>query len=217
MQTDGNLVLYHYGTSFWGNDFTKALWDSSAKEEDYGLSQGTYTFVIEGQGKLAIVKNGHNNLVWFKDTSRMRPVRNLELQGDGNLVLYRTTGEPIWSTDTYDFGTGDWGTGRWNSDLEGLNYKDGDSICDVGARHLCPSAVASLMLGRSIRSSIFKGEALRQGQSLRLHDDPRYSLDMQHDCNLVLYGLNRNPIWASGTDDEGTGECMLVFDIRGYL
>nr|AUX13429.1 mannose binding lectin [Microsorum sp. SU-2018] len=63
----------------------------------------------------------------------------------------------------------------------------------------------------------YAGNVLLQGNRLNpgtsLTQGP-YSLRMQTDCNLVLYKNGNRPLWASNTNQKGTG-CYLIMQTDG--
>jgi len=113
----------------------------------------------------------------------------LVLQTDGNLVLYTSTGAPVW-----DSGTG--GNTNSNAHLQAdgnfVIYRANgvhswQSNTSIGISHTeFPTNEVSP------GGKMFKGQAI---ESL----DRKYSLQFQGDGNLVLYGSNDLPVWNSGT------------------
>jgi hypothetical protein len=43
------------------------------------------------------------------------------------------------------------------------------------------------------------------------------TLSFQTDGNLVLYDLNRNPVWASNTNEQCASNCLMSFQVNGNL
>lgn len=88
MQHDGNLVLYR----FINGQYDGALWASHTNSgSDYQASfQGDGNFVIYGNG---VPK-------WSTNTHASPSGSTLKLQGDGDLVIYSSSGQVLWSTGT---------------------------------------------------------------------------------------------------------------------
>lgn len=113
IQTDGNAVIYSSGGS--------ALWSSGTNGIPNGLdyvshsmsSAGSsailypgqrmitanrnYDFVLQGDGNLVLYS--HGNAIWSSKTAG-KSVSNLDLQVDGNMVLYGTNGKAVWNSRT---------------------------------------------------------------------------------------------------------------------
>jgi len=143
-------------------------------------------------------------------------VRSLDLQTDGNLVVYRQTGEPIWNTGSDDFSAfhANDADGYWNSDLNDLDYGETSTICDPHARGHCASAVTD---SSGTARILCRGQALKQGERLVHPAAGGVELRMQSDGNLVLYD-NNEAVWDSGTDEgHGQGPYMLIHDVRDEL
>ena len=79
MQSDGNLVLYASGNG--------ALWSSKSATTN---QRNTLSLFMQGDARLFV-----NQKLYSPDRKRF-----LILQSDGNLVLYTSTGQPVWSSKT---------------------------------------------------------------------------------------------------------------------
>jgi len=188
MQRDCNLVLYYtHETLRSGHSKETVLWDSSDAESEYDLaSDEDCKLVFSTTGDLAIVGSDANSVKWSIEAGSKGLVRSLELQGDGNLVIYRQTGETIWDSHSDGFSvlSSKPYSGHWNSDLDGMAYHPGDPVCDPIARMHCltpwQGSTGSLQ-------TIFRGQALREQQSLQSPDHKSVWLILQTDGNLVLY------------------------------
>jgi hypothetical protein len=155
----------------------------------------------------------------------------LAFQGDGNLVVYNSSGAPLWASGTadqdcsagceadfqgdgnlvlYNNGRPYWATG---TDRQGgsllfqnsqpyLQIKSGDGF-----------AVWST-LGPSLRVGV--GNSLRAGQSVALSGA---FLIFQGDGNLVVYSSHGDPLWSSGTAGRNCGIsiCEAAFQGDGNL
>jgi len=60
-------------------------------------TNGTYTFVVQGDGNLVVYRDGA--ATWASDTAG-QSIREFAIQGDGNLVAYNNGGSPFWSSST---------------------------------------------------------------------------------------------------------------------
>ncbi|XP_020597196.1 mannose-specific lectin-like [Phalaenopsis equestris] len=75
-------------------------------------------------------------------------------------------------------------------------------------------AVGLLATGSAAENHLLSGEKLKTGENI---SDINYSLEMQVDCNLVLYELNpKKPVWYTHTNDKGT-KCELTLTTDGNL
>jgi hypothetical protein len=95
-QTDGNLVLYYKNSS----GLRTALWATNTT----GASGGAMT-ILQGDGDLVVydytVFNPALKLnpVWTSNTSG-NPGSHLDVQNDGNMVIYAPDGRVVWATNT---------------------------------------------------------------------------------------------------------------------
>jgi surface antigen len=87
MQGDGNLVEYRNG---------KALWDPT--NPGTAGHPGAYA-VLQGDGNFVVYPPG-----WYawSSTTQGNSGDHLNLQDDGNLVIYSASGSPLWATMTGD-------------------------------------------------------------------------------------------------------------------
>ena len=128
-----------------------------------------------------------------------RPIGFCIMQGDGNLVIYSNSNEPIWSSGTWQYpgshlviqddgnvviyrpgGTGIWSTDTW------------------------------LPSGPAAQGDAPPGRVLNPNQSITSANG-RYSFVYQGDCNLVLYGPGGH-LWASNTAGKPVGICIMQGD-----
>ncbi|CAF1508829.1 unnamed protein product [Adineta ricciae] len=94
MQSDGNLVLYKH-SSF---DSLQAIWASGTN--GHGVSP--YYAILQFDGNF-VVYDGNQDKIWETGTKETQLYTFLQMQDDGNLVLYKghTTNAPIWATGTH--------------------------------------------------------------------------------------------------------------------
>jgi hypothetical protein len=108
MQADGNLVVY--------TGAAKPVWASGAGNADQlcaphsmGLDQyihsagGRYELLMQDDGNLVLY--GPNGATWASNTVGSGGT-SVNLQGDGNLVIYTSAARPVWASDTAGTGSG---------------------------------------------------------------------------------------------------------------
>jgi hypothetical protein len=109
-QTDGNMVIYGSGG--------QALWSSGTSGRPDGLNyvthsisstavlqpmqqlrtaSGSYKLIMQSDGN--VVAYSANRAIWSSGTFG-KSVGHMYMQGDGNLVIYSTTGQALWSSGT---------------------------------------------------------------------------------------------------------------------
>ncbi|KAK9429092.1 bulb-type lectin domain-containing protein [Lipomyces doorenjongii] len=162
---------------------------------------------------------------------------NLDLQSDGNLVLYHLNEAPIWSTDTrgkaisglmlengnlvlYDADN----KPCWRTDLE--NYQgarlvvqnDGNMVIYHGDRAAWTSETQEKdCSGVSIRKTIqlSQNEMVNSNESV-VSKNGRYSLVLWSDGNLVLYHGGKAPVWKRQSE-SGKAISHLIMQEDGDL
>jgi PAN domain len=119
----------------------------------------------------------------FHDQSLMAPgcYYHLDMQKDGNLVIYAGPGQHvrIWRTATND--------PKYAFD---------------------PSTVTSYyyaVMQSDGNLVVYDSKHLTTGWDARTHGNPGSRLVMQDDGNLVIYDLSGTPLWSSGTPGEWVG------------
>jgi hypothetical protein len=169
--------------------------------------------------------------VWWRQPTVREPGDRLEVQRDGNVVVYTAADEGVWAT-----GTGASGgvvlTLASDGDRGVLRLRD-------GAGHVLWETAQG---APGERSMLRDEERLRRGQRLTstdgrhvleltssgvlqastggrvwwregTPDEPGEVLVMQHDGNLVLYGESR-PVWDSETSSIDDGDAFVVLEDR---
>lgn len=154
-------------------------------------------------------------------------------QGDGNLVLYRAGGVPLWASGTDGKAVGAcimqgdgnlviYGPGGlyvWDSATDGnansslivqddgnvvIYRPDGAPVWDTGTW----APTGPVAQGDDMQP----GEVLNADQAVTSADG-RYTFVYQGDGNLVLYrNIDGRPLWASGTDGRPVGVCIMQGD-----
>ena len=104
MQGDGNVVVYK------GNG-GGAIWASNTG----GVGTGPYKLRLQGEDNNLVVHDKDSQATWSSSTAMHHDTKNtsyLVIQDDGNLVVYREYGIPVWHTGTNGGHTSKkWGTG----------------------------------------------------------------------------------------------------------
>ncbi|MBV9594929.1 MAG: hypothetical protein JO147_14165, partial [Actinobacteria bacterium] len=149
---------------------------------------GQYRFTMQSNGDA--VETGPSGPLFDSGTSGASNF--LAMQSDGNLVVYSASGAPLWSAET---------AGHANALL---------TIDDSGALALTSRSTRIWLATNNVLRG---GSTLTNGQALHSPSDT-YSLKMQSDGNLVLYGPTR-AIWATAT--TGHAGDFLVLQADGNL
>lgn len=171
----------------------------SAGEE---LTAGQSLVSPDGRQVLAMQTDG--NLVlygpdgsrWETDTDGRGGVR-LAMQTDGNLVMYDATNYPVWHTNTR-------GSGADHLDMQ----SDGNVVLYTKS-----NGVPWQTNTRYQPSKLVAPAGLRAGEVLR-SPSGAYTLSMQTDGNLVLYGPSG---WTWQTNTAGSGAVRLAVQADGNL
>jgi hypothetical protein len=162
-------------------------------------SDDRFLLILQGDGNLVEYGLGYQ-VIWSSNTSG-RSVAYATLQAsDGNFVLYSPSGSSVWSTGTAGQGAtkaviqsdgafalvNSSGTQVWSNGHGGQS----SGLTAVGSNQL--AAGGNLYPGQYLQSS-----------------DKRFSLVMQSDGNLVLYGPAFQYLWASSTNGQPVAYATL--------
>lgn len=202
LQTDGNLVLYYRSTGV-------VLWAS-------GTNGRTVTHArMQGDGNL-VLYNGRT-AVWSTRTAG-NPGAQLVVQNDGNVVLYRTNGRAVWSTRTSwvrnihnrpdNLVMGEQltpGQSVWSANrrFRFVLQTDGNLVLYDNARNRALWATGTN--GRRVTRAVMQVDGnlvLYNGHVAVWSTRTRSrgaTLVVQDDGNVVLYGVNGRPVWATNT------------------
>jgi len=166
------------------------------------LVAGQSLVSLDGLQTLSMQTDG--NLVLYGDAgSRWQTATNgrggvrLALQTDGNLVLYDANNYPLWYTDTR-------GSGADHLDVQ----SDGNLVL-----YTASSGVVWQTNTRYQPASLSAPADLRAGEVL-VSPSGQYTLAMQTDGNLVLYGPSG---WTWQTNTRGSGAVRLAIQTDGNL
>lgn len=169
------------------------------KGDSYLLSPDTQSTLRIKNGD--VILQSDFQTVWHTGTSG--PVSGLYMQSDGNLVLYNTSGQPIWNSGT---------SGNPNASLA-LQTDGNLVIYSVQGTALWSSGTVSRPDYLSRVAFTLKSSELLPGQSL-LTPSGKYRMVLQPDGNLVIYSPTK-PLWASGT--AGQSVKLLAMQSDGNL
>lgn len=199
LQTDGNLVLY--------DRYSRPLW-ASGHGADFVVMQSDGNFVGYLNSGLA---------TWATNTGGSGAT-HLVVQSDGNLVLYTSANRAVWSSGTA--WSGEQGhIVQWSGDTKSQktawyvtpDYKR-EWIPDIGTYNclkgqgvagpdVLPAGTLNQLPDQN-NQWVPCGDTMAINRTLRrnmaLHSaDGRYTLILQGDGNLVLYGPSGRALWAN--------------------
>ncbi|MEE3327115.1 MAG: hypothetical protein VX252_07275, partial [Myxococcota bacterium] len=212
LQEDGNAVIYHIGGS--------PLWQTSTDHPaEYNLAAGQFS-LMAGQVLYSrnrrmemgldcdlVIQSFENGLVggvvWRSDTAGLGTGCHADFQADGNFVLYDETGQYHWASGTS-------GTAGGELRLQA----DGNLVVYNGAGQALWGANSNIPESFILYAS---GFTLSAGQYVQTQ---HRKLEMQSDCNLVLYNVSNalvgGVLWHSDTAGAGVS-CYLDFQADGNL
>lgn len=170
--------------------------------EELASANGSYRFVYQDDGNLVLYRNDGVPL-WASNTAGS-PAGVAIMQDDGNLVVYAQDGSPAWASGTQD-----------NLDARLVVQDDGNVV--VYNRDGSPLWATNTS---ETSGPVGSGDDLQPGEILRPNDqlvsaNGQYKLVYQSDGNLVLYGNDGSPLWASNT--EGSAADFTIMQGDGNL
>jgi GH25 family lysozyme M1 (1,4-beta-N-acetylmuramidase) len=205
MQTDGNLVLYMYGTALWSTG-------TSGSDGEVAVMQTDGNFVLYGKTSdplWASGTNGHGGA-------------SLALQTDGNLVVY-AGGKALWASGT-SVPASPAAPTSCGAIAEGHGLVRGESVKSCGGRYeLAMQTDGNLVLydgSRAIWNTATDGTkaylaVMQTDGNFVLYDTRGVAswsshtnghggtrLAVQDDGNLVVYATNDVPLWSSSTEGQ---------------
>lgn len=160
--------------------------------------------LVSPDGKQILAMQTDGNLVlygpdgsrWETDTDGRGGVR-LAMQSDGNLVMYDAADYPVWHTNTR-------GSGANHLDMQ----SDGNVVL-----YTATNAVPWQTNTRYQPAKLLAPADLRAGEVLK-SPSGAYTLSMQTDGNLVLYGPSG---WTWQTNTAGSGAVRLAVQTDGNM
>lgn len=196
LEEDGSFLLKdRYDNTIWEAAGSKATSDDNKVELRY-TTKGSFD-----------IHDGHNTL--FSAHTGMHKCHNnppgrLELQMDGNLVVYSSNGKEMWSSGTTGGKVNDEGVRTSGFFGEGCKLpnpseiKAGQTLRE-GERLVSGSAY--LELRKDGRLSLNgNGRELWHNHKERVSNGP-FRLTMQPDGNLVEYNKHGHAVWSAGIHD----------------
>jgi hypothetical protein len=154
---------------------------------------GRFTFIMQLDGNL-VLYGPQNQALWSSGTAGHTNVFDVIMQTDGNLVVYNGQNGAIWASGT---------AGKPVARLAVQN--DGNVVLYDTANHAvwATNTVVPAQPAKPTQADrLLPGQGLVPGESIRSLDG-RFTLIMQGDANLVLYGPDHQALWASGTAGHG--------------
>jgi hypothetical protein len=205
MQDDGNLVVYApSGRAVWASKSERQIlgWSDDRlltgqrlnPGESLDSENGAYRAVLQNDGNLVVY--GSSGVQWASGTAA--PVAYLAMQGDGNVVLYESTAQPLWHTHT----------GDWSGTLLVMQDDGALVLYRPDGRALWSSKTSPGE--KVVRNVLAGGSRLANGLTLI---SPNYLFRgiMQRDGNFVVYGPN-GPVWASRTGEWWSSSLLVTRD-----
>lgn len=142
-----------------------------------------FALTMQPDGNLVLRSTSQGRALWSAGTGGSGAT-HVDMQNDGNLVIYRPDGQPVWSSGS---------AGTAGSHLEVQN--DGNLV-------IYPPSGPAIWSTGTHQDTLAAGESLDGNWAQTLYSaGGRYELAMQNDGNLVLYRNDTGQaIWASWTD-----------------
>jgi GH25 family lysozyme M1 (1,4-beta-N-acetylmuramidase) len=172
-----------------------------------GLGQGDSVKSCDGRFELAMQTDGNAVLysegiaLWSSGTNG-KGGDVLEMQGDGNLVIYATTGCALWASGTNGH---DGATLAVQTDGNLVIYDGSSALWNTGTGGIPPAPTAC--------GALSPGQGLAPGEPV-LSCDGQHELIMQGDGNLVLYHAG---VATWDTRTNGTSSRYAVMQGDGNL
>jgi hypothetical protein len=157
-----------------------------------------FALIYQMDGNLVLYKIDTTPYVplWMSGTNG-KPLGICIMESSGNLVIY-SEGQVIWSSNIRNS----------TKDSHFIIQNDGNGV--IYQPNQKAVWVTSTQLPRAHGNTIRAGEILNVGQSIT-STNQQFTLTYQVDGNLVLC-KNGLPLWASGTQGQGVGVCIMQED-----
>ena len=197
-----------------------------------------YQLLYQPDGNLVLYRVADKFVVWSSNTQGRTPSR-LVMQADGNLVMYGIDNNAQWHSSTF-------GAGNENSSALLQDDGKLVIINSLGQTIWANGAATPIQVTPPARSKLIPGASLLAGQSLNSVNGTyklTYQTDgnlvvykdgtalwasntsgkapgrvcMQIDGNLVMYGQDGSPQWATATNSAANAYGELVMQTDGNL
>jgi hypothetical protein len=171
-----------------------------------------FNMTMQMDGNL-VLYGPQNQPLWASNTNGHSDVYDVVMQIDGNLVIYDTNNNSIWASYT---------DGNPGAFL--VVHIDGNAVIyDAKNESIwaTDTVVPATPPGPTFHDRLLSGQGLLPGDSIDSADS-EYKLTLQSDGNLVQYGPNNQPIWASNTISAYIWDAVMqpdgnlvVYDVFG--
>lgn len=212
LQGDGNLAVYNgVGEPLWSTNTNLPL-ESTFFSGQFLLSPGQFVQTqnrrLEMQSDCNVVLHSFENAalggtLWQSDTVNAGINCYVDFQADGNFVVYGGSAQALWASGTS-------GTSGGELRLQ----SDGNLVVYNGAGQPLWSSnsnIPSQLFFNAGQFTLFGGQFVQSSYR---------RLEMQDDCNLVMYnvtnGLPNDSLWHSDTAGAGVS-CYVDFQADGNL
>lgn len=171
-----------------------------------------FNMTMQTDGNL-VLYGPQNQPLWNSNTNGHSNVYDVVMQIDGNLVIYDTSNNPIWASYT---------DGNPGAFLV-VNIDGNAVIYDAKNETIwaTDTVVPATPPGPTLHDRLLSGQGLLPGDSIDSADS-EYKLTLRSDGNLVQYGPNNQPIWASNTFSDDIWDAVMqpdgnlvVYDVFG--
>jgi hypothetical protein len=173
-------------------------------------SDERFTLIDQSDGN-TVLYGPANQPLWSSNTARYADVWNLIMQNDGGLVSYDRHGNPIWASNKLSRGA--------TLMVQGDDNKSNEEIWRTNT--VVPQEAAP----PTQTDRLLSGQGLIPGKSI-VSMNGRFTFVLQSDGNLVLYGPQSQPMWASNTAGrtnvrevsmQNDGNCVLYDACNAHL
>jgi GH25 family lysozyme M1 (1,4-beta-N-acetylmuramidase) len=171
MQTDGNLVLYLYGTALWASG-------TSGTDGEVAVMQGDGNFVLYGKT---------SNALWASGTSGHGGA-SLAVQDDGNVVVYAGS-DALWASGTNVPGSPAAPT-ACGALAPGQGMVRGESVRSCDGR---------FTFAMQTDGNLVYYDGAKAIWNTGTEGTKAYFAVMQGDGNFVLYDTKSAALWSTGT------------------
>lgn len=187
MQSDGNLVEYHYQSAVWAN----------GKNGNPGAYLG-----VQSDGNI-VEYTASGSPIWATNTNG-QSLAYLVMQSDGNLVAYNTSNPPapIWANNK---------GGNANHSYVGSDrLYNGQTM--AGDYFLRSGDLRYALLMQSDGNLVLFGPGYHKLWATGTSGNPGAYLGLQGDGNMVVYSSSGHALWASNTGGQSLSYLVMQTD-----